>query len=234
MILVSGDRRPVGAVSCNASFRDDGTFKSHRTRGDFTASIWPLMVVESAIPTTDWAIGFGLKIGAKVDFTTSIGSSSKSTDSFIFIASLFTDDDGLDDDSRDDVGDKRDVLMCSGIWFEMMLDSDVRLPLWWMWCIDGPFIDIERKLVKSYGENGWPNGWNGDGTNVFGRIAVPACGGIIVAAESVDKIVGCVGDVCMGLNSQPSVGGNNVAGIVPGNVGETANRNRIKKKFGIN
>lgn len=63
------------------------------------------------------------------------------------------------------------------------------------------------------------------------RATVPACGGIIVAAECVDKIVGCVGaTVCIPLNSLPSVGGNTVAGTVPGNVGETANKNEWNER----
>ena len=64
--------------------------------------------------------GFGLRIGTNADLTTSICSSSDSSDSlsmdmFILIRSLCADDGGLDDDGRDDVGDKRDVLKCSGV-----------------------------------------------------------------------------------------------------------------------
>lgn len=240
--MVSGDRGPVGAVSCIPDFRDDGAFKSHRTRGADDVSIWSVMVVESATPTIDWADGFGLKIGTNADFTTSICSSSESSDSFISIVmfiliSLCADDGGLEDDGRDDVGDKRDVLRCSGVWFEIVLDSDVRLVLCWMWCIGRPFIETLRKLAKSYGKNGFlhknsgcPNGWNGDGKYVLDR--VPACGEIIVAAECVDKIVGCVdATVCIGLNSLPSVGGNTVAGPAPGNDGDTAMK--MNKKIAI-
>lgn len=43
---------------------------------------------------------------------------------FILIGSLCADDGGLDDDGRDDVGDKRDVFKCSGVRFEMIVDSD--------------------------------------------------------------------------------------------------------------
>lgn len=54
---------------------------------------------------------------------------------FILIGSLCADDGGLDDDGLDDVGDKRDVLRCSGVRFEMIVDSDDRLELCWMLCI---------------------------------------------------------------------------------------------------
>lgn len=93
------------------------------------------MVVESATPTIELAVGFGRKIGTNADLTTSICSSSESSDSFIsmemfiLIRSLCADDGGLDDDGRDDVGDSRDVLRCSGVRFEMIVDSDDRLVL---------------------------------------------------------------------------------------------------------
>lgn len=112
-------------------------------------------------------------MGTNADLTTSICSSSDSSDSFsmevfIFIGSLCADDGGLDDDGRDDVGDKRDVLKCSGV--RMMVDSDGRLVLCCIGCIGRPFIETPRKLAKSYGKNGFlhnrsgcANGWNGDG-----------------------------------------------------------------------
>lgn len=51
-----------------------------------------------------------------------------------------------------------------------------------------------------------------------------------MAAECVDKIVGWVGATfCIGLNSLPSVGGNTVAGPVPGNDGDTAMKMSGKK-----
>lgn len=76
-------------------------------------------------------------VGTKADFPTSICSSSESSDSFIsmemfiLVASPCADDGGLEDDSRDEVGDKRDVFRCSGVRFDMM-DSDVRFVLCWM------------------------------------------------------------------------------------------------------
>lgn len=73
--------------------------------------------------------------------------------------------------------------------------------------------------------SGWANGWNGDGKYAPDRMAVPGCGGTIVAAECVDRIVDCWFEAidCNGLNSLPSDGGNTVVGIDPGNVGETEN-----------
>lgn len=114
LIRVSGDCGPVGAVSW-PGFRDDGAFNSQRARGVSVASVWTVIVVESATPTdVDFRDGFGLKIGTKADFSTSISSSSDSSDSFIS-SEMFnlTEDDcglwaadcGLDDDG-DDVGVK--------------------------------------------------------------------------------------------------------------------------------
>ena len=51
LILVSGDRGPVGAVSCTG-LRDDGAFKSQRIRG-LVVSVCSVIVVESATPTID-------------------------------------------------------------------------------------------------------------------------------------------------------------------------------------
>lgn len=151
------------------------------------------------------------------------------------MASLCCDDGGLDDDGRDDVGDKRDVLKCSGVRFDITDDSDGRLVLCGMWCTGRPFIEMLRKPAKSYGKNGflhnnsgWANGWNGVG-RYPDRTAVPDCGDIIVAAEWMVGGVG--GMVGIGLNSPPNVGGNTVDGTVPGNVGDTAMKKKEEKQI---
>lgn len=101
--------------------------------------------------------GGGRRIGTNADFTTSIGSSSESSsecswlepisiDEFIFIEILCADDGGLDDDGRDDAGDKRDELRLS----EDGTD-DVEL-----FCgrSSGRPLPTVRILAKSYGMSG--------------------------------------------------------------------------------
>lgn len=90
-----------------------------------------------------------------------------------------------------------------------------------------PFIEIPRKLAKSYDKNGFlnrssgcGNGWNDGGIYAPDRGGTPGCGGMI-GAECGVKSVGCVGAPFNGLNSAGRFGGKTVDGTGPDNVGET-------------
>lgn len=51
-----------------------------------------------------------------------------------------------------------------------------------------------------------------------------------MAAECVDRMVGCDGTLCIGLNSLPIVGGIAVVGTDPGIVGETEIARRAEER----
>lgn len=129
--LVSPD--DLAAVSCIIGFRDDGALSSHFMAGTVirltvlvSSKSMASSTVESAFSNLgiDVAVVDRLSIGTKADFTTSMGSSSESSDEWScieFISSdefIFIDilcwDGGLDDDGRDEAGDRRDAAFrCS-------------------------------------------------------------------------------------------------------------------------
>lgn len=162
---MAGDRTR-GAISC-AGFRDDGAFNSHfdvdlggvsgEDLADSTSTVESAFSNFGIVDTHDVL----LSIGTNADLTTSICSSSESSaadefswhelisnDEFIFIDILCVDG-GLDDDGRDDAGDRCAELKCSifvdigGVACEAGLLFGCSL------------VDIFLcMLVKSYGKNG--------------------------------------------------------------------------------
>lgn len=125
-IFVSGDRLR-GANSWAPNFRDDGAFKSHLGRGGLvtvrestTGGDGLSCTVESGISIMaagGAAFVTGRIIGTNADRTISSSESSDefslfeliSIDEFILCDMLFVDG-GLEDDGRDEAGDKRDEL----------------------------------------------------------------------------------------------------------------------------
>lgn len=67
-------------------------------------------------------------------------------DEFIFIEILCADDGGLDDDGREEAGDKRDELRFSEDGTD---DAELLCGL----CSERPLVTA-RKLARSYGRNG--------------------------------------------------------------------------------
>lgn len=126
-IFVSGDRLR-GVISWALNFRDDGAFNSHFIRTGLLAAVRASVTdgnglsctVESGcsiIAEGGAALVTGRNIGTNADRTISSSESSDefslfeliSMDEFILCDMLFVDG-GLDDDGREDAGDKRDEL----------------------------------------------------------------------------------------------------------------------------
>lgn len=101
------------------------------------------------MPTIDLANGLGRTIGSNADSSTSIVSSSSTSEStvsmelFSFIASLWADNGGLDDDGRDEVGETRDA-------FRLVRGIVSAGSGWNCWPVGMP-----RILASSYGRNGF-------------------------------------------------------------------------------
>lgn len=203
--FVSGDL-DFGAISC-PGFRDEGAFSSHF--GRFVASTGLSCTVESGISIIGGGlIGGGLNIGTKADFTISSSDSSDefslleliSMEEFILFDILVVDG-GLEDDGREDAGDKRDELSCSDEWFGGVKGE----------CELGKArADTDRRLTRSYGRKGFLCKSSGCGKGNCGKYGP---GGGIILPFIDGGITGCVPLAgCSGLKS----GCGNDVGIVPG------------------